>query len=269
MINPNGKENYFVGAVSNLQGTFETIPKSVDSIFTIIGTYEFTAFTIQKDNSISVTLEFDGNRVLQPTKSILQLNSIQNKIVEVERTITFTVSITDDSFIDTYDGRDPVYSLENAPVDATIDDRTGKFIWTPSKSYGSFEDVIYNFDIIVNANNQEDRENISIIVKKAYDEPVIEPKVEPVIEPKVEPIKSTTASFVDATKDPQSYVDRYNNESTYKEWFDENYSQYSSIYEAVGLEEPEFGICGEGTKLIDGVCTIIQKTIQKPWWQFW
>jgi len=277
MINPNGKESYFVGAVSNLQGTFETIPKSVDSIFTIIGTYEFTAFTIQKDNSISVTLEFDGNRVLQPTKSILQLNSIQDKIVEVERTITFTVSITDDSFIDTYDGRDPVYSLENAPVDATIDDITGKFIWTPSKSYGSFEDVIYNFDIIVNANNQEDRENISIIVKKAYDEPVIEPKVEPVIEPKVEPviepkvepIKSITASFVDATKDPQSYVDRYNNESTYKEWFDENYSQYSSIYEAVGLEEPEFGICGEGTKLIDGVCTIIQKTIQKPWWQFW
>ena len=273
MINPNGKESYFVGAVSNLQGTFETIPKSVDSIFTIIGTYEFTAFTIQKDNSISVTLEFDGNRVLQPTKSILQLNLIQDKIVEVERTITFTVSITDDSFINTYDGRDPVYSLENAPVDATIDDITGKFIWTPSKSYGSFEDVIYNFDIIVNANNQEDRENISIIVKKAYDEPVIEPKVEPVIEPKVEPviepIKSTIASFVDATKDPQSYVDRYNNESTYKEWFDENYSQYSSIYEAVGLEEPEFGICGEGTKLIDGVCTIIQKTIQKPWWQFW
>ena len=269
MINPNGKESYFVGAVSNLQGTFETIPKSIDSIFTIIGTYEFTAFNIQKDNSISVTLEFDGNRVLQPAKSILQLNSIQNKIVEVERTITFTVSITDDSFIDTYDGRDPVYSLENAPVDATIDDITGKFIWTPSKSYGSFEDVIYNFDIIVNANNQEDRENISIIVKKAYDEPVIEPKVEPVIEPKVEPIKSTIASFVDATKDPQSYVDRYNNEPTYKEWFDENYSQYSSIYEAVGLEEPEFGICGEGTKLIDGVCTIIQKTIQKPWWQFW
>ena len=281
MINPNGKESYFVGAVSNLQGIFETMPKSVDSGFTIIGTYEFTAFTIQKDNGISVTLEFDGNKIAQPTKSILQLNSIPDKIVEVERTITFTASITDDSFIETYDGRDPVYSLENAPVDAIIDDITGKFIWTPSKSYGSFEDVIYNFDIIVNANNQEDRENISIIVKKAYDEPVIEPKAEPVVEPisepvvepisepVVEPTQLGIASFVDTTKDPQSYVDRYNNEPTYKEWFDENYSQYSSIYEAVGLEEPEFGICGEGTKLIDGVCTIIQKTIQKPWWQFW
>jgi len=77
------------------------------------------------------------------------------------------------------------------------------------------------------------------------------------------------ASFVDETKDLQSYVDRYNNEESYKEWFDDNYPQYSSIYEAVGLEEPEFGICGEGTKLIDGVCTVIQKVSQKPWWQFW
>ena len=35
-----------------------------------------------------------------------------------------------------------------------------------------------------------------------------------------------------------------------------------TIYEAVGLEEPEviepeFGECGEGTKLVDGICTVI------------
>ena len=79
--------------------------------------------------------------------------------------------------------------------------------------------------------------------------------VEPVVEPVVE---STIASFVDQSKDPQSYVDRYNNEEAYKEWFDSNYSQYSSIYQAVGLEEPEIGICGPGTLLNpDGVCEII------------
>ena len=261
MIEPNGKESYLVGAMSNSEGIFETTPKNVNDFFSMIGTYQFTAFTIQKDDGVIISLEFDGSRVLQLTKSVLQLNSIQDKIIEVEKTITFTASITDNSFIDTYDGRDPVYSLENSPIDATINEMTGEFIWTPSKSYGSFEDVIYNFDIIVKANNQEDRENISIIVKKAYDEPVVEPVVEP--------IKSKIASFVDTTKNPQSYVDRYNNESTYKEWFDENYSQYSSIYEAVGLEEPEFGICGEGTKLIDGICSVIQKISEKPWWQFW
>ena len=275
IVNPNGKESLLTGTVSNVQGIFETTPKTVEDVFSIIGMYELTAFTTQKDNGIKMIVEFNGNEISEPVKYVLQLNSIQDKIVEVEKTITFTASITDSSITDA------VYNFEDAPLDATIDSATGKFVWTPSKSYGSFKDVIYNFDIIVNVGDKEDRKNISITVKKAYDEPVIEPKVEPVIEPKIEPviepkvesviepIKSTIASFVDATKDPQSYVDRYNNESIYKEWFDENYSQYSSIYEAVGLEEPEFGICGDGTKLIEGVCTIIQKTIQKPWWQFW
>jgi cytochrome c peroxidase len=45
------------------------------------------------------------------------------------------------------------------------------------------------------------------------------------------------APFVDESKDPQSYVDRYNNEPSYKKWFDDNYSEYSSIYQAVGLKE--------------------------------
>jgi len=38
-------------------------------------------------------------------------------------------------------------------------------------------------------------------------------------------------------KDPQSYIDRYNNEASYKEWFDENYPDYT-IDEAVGIPEP-------------------------------
>ena len=267
MTDPNGKESMLVSSMSNSDGIFQTVPKNVDDFFSIIGTYQFTAFTIQKDNGKIISLEYDGNKVSEPVKHVLQLNSIQDNIVEVERTITFTASITDSSSINA------VYTLEDAPISATIDPVTGKFVWTPSKSYGSFEDVIYNFDIIVTVGDKEDRENISITVKKAFVEPVVEPKVEPVVEPKVEPVveptKSIVASFVDQTKDPQSYVDRYNNEPTYKEWFDENYSQYSSIYEAVGLEEPEFGICGEGTKLINGVCTIVQKMIEKPWWQFW
>ena len=46
------------------------------------------------------------------------------------------------------------------------------------------------------------------------------------------------ASFVDQTKDPQSYVDKYNNELAYKEWFDKNYPEYT-IYDAVGLPTPK------------------------------
>ncbi|RMW36863.1 MAG: hypothetical protein EA447_07555, partial [Nitrosopumilus sp.] len=69
------------------------------------------------------------------------------------------------------------------------------------------------------------------------------------------------APFVDPNLDPQYYVDRYNNEITYKDWFDKTYPEIT-IYEAVGLDEPEiveaeFGECGEGTKLVDGKCTVI------------
>ncbi len=50
-----------------------------------------------------------------------------------------------------------------------------------------------------------------------------------------EPI-SKIASFVDPTKDPQHYIDRYNNELAYKEWFDSNYPDIT-IDEAVGLDK--------------------------------
>jgi len=74
-------------------------------------------------------------------------------------------------------------------------------------------------------------------------EPESDPEPKPEKQPEPEQTISETkelgiASFVDETKDPQHYVDRYNNEIIYKEWFDDNYPQYSSIYEAVGLEAP-------------------------------
>ncbi len=72
-------------------------------------------------------------------------------------------------------------------------------------------------------------------------EPTPEPETQPESESEQiisKPIELGIASFVDETKDPQYYIDRYNNEIIYKEWFDDNYSEYSSIYEAVGLKVP-------------------------------
>ena len=48
------------------------------------------------------------------------------------------------------------------------------------------------------------------------------------------------ASFVDQSKNPRHYIDRYYNEPLYKEWFDQNYPQYISIYQAVGSTELEY-----------------------------
>ena len=97
----------------------------------------------------------------------------------------------------------------------------------------------------------------------------------------------TIASFVDSDKDPQYYVDRYNNEASYKEWFEKNYPQYDSIYDAVGLDESasktsgddlavassstnnlesqsitesEQPTCGTGTELVNGLCQVVKDT---------
>ncbi|MDB4840036.1 hypothetical protein OAH75_01810, partial [Nitrosopumilus sp.] len=148
MASPNGKENYLVGAMSNSEGVFETMPKSVDDFFTVVGTYQFTAFTIQKDDGKSLSLEFDGDKVLEEMFLVLKLNSIENKITEVDKTVSFTVSITDTTFVN------PIYSLENEPIGARIDSSSGQFVWTPTASFGNIEDVNYDFNIVVNADEQ-------------------------------------------------------------------------------------------------------------------
>lgn len=48
--------------------------------------------------------------------------------------------------------------------------------------------------------------------------------------------KDVTPTFVDPTKDPQYYINRYNNEPAYQEWFDKNYP-HLTIEEAVGYEQ--------------------------------
>jgi len=322
---PNGKSK-LVGGFSDPEGGFETISQSVESIFSLVGIYNATAFVYKIENGTSLLLEFDGKQVFEVPDFVLQLKTIADKSVEVEKTISFTASLLDSSV------KDAIFSLDDEPTGATIDPSSGKFVWTPSKSHGSIQDVHYSFDVVVKKGAQEDRETIIITVNQAYVEPeVTQPSEddqvvcpegfffksgvcvkgeEPVTE-SAEKELEIPAPFVDESKNPQSYVDRYNSDANYKKWFDNNYSEYSSIYEAIGLEEPkelapfvdpnqepqhyidrynneitykkwfdktypeyisiyeavglvepiveepEFGECGEGTKLIDGKCTVV------------
>jgi len=72
--------------------------------------------------------------------------------------------------------------------------------------------------------------------KEVKENPVIEEKSE--TEPKVKETITTTSivDFVDSSKDPQYYIDRYYNEESYKSWFDRNYPGLT-IEEAVGYTD--------------------------------
>ncbi len=293
-----------------------------------------------------------------PKSTNVEINPLGKLTIDEGKLLLFTVKLADNSV------KDVVFSLDkNPPAGAKIISNTGAFSWTPTSSDGG---KTYSLDIVAKKDGLSDKETVTITVNDVItsSQPIPEPTT--YVELGVAPFVDTTkdpqsyvdrynteatykewfdenfseydsiyqavgleepllipapfiditkdpqsyvdrynteatykewfdenfseydsiyqavgleepvvlAPFIDITKDPQSYVDRYNTEATYKEWFDENFSEYDSIYQAVGLEEPvvkekKFGICGPGTKLIDSVCTIVDKPVVKSWWQFW
>jgi hypothetical protein len=228
----------FSDPASDADGSFSTIARPVENFFKSSGTYNATAFTDdQKEvEGVSILLEYDGNKVSEKADFVLTLKSIADRTIIEGKTISFSASVTDSSLDEL------TFSLDkNPPSGASIDSKTGQFTWTPTASQGNANGIQYNFDIVVEKGAQKDSESISITVKEPVEtqptESKDEPKEEPKDEPKEEPKEQGIASFVDKSKDPQSYVDRYNNEPKYKEWFDENFPEYDSIYQAVGLKE--------------------------------
>jgi len=351
--NPNGKFLNIIGApTSDDDGSFETFPRSVEKLFTTVGVYTATGFTVKIENGITLLLNYDGTRVTVTQNIVLELTKIGNKSINEKETLSFTVTTTDSSL------EDLEFKLDqNPPSGATIDSKTGQFSWTPTESQGP---ASYIFDIVVLKGPSEARETITVAVSEPSvvtpppepqpvsnipdfvdpkqgaqyyldrynDEPVykewfdtnypdytieqaielaipdafpeptsntpnfVDPKqgaqyyldrynnepaykdwfdtnypdytIKEAIElaipdafPEPEPPKKI-APFVDPLQDPQYYIDRYNNEPTYKDWFDENFPD-QTIYDAVGVEPPKTGICGTGTKFVNGVCVVVNQ----------
>ncbi len=296
LYNPNGKFINMLGDPgSDKDGLFETIPKLVKDLFTTKGVYTATGFTTQIVNGTNLFLNYDGTRVSITQNIVLELEKIGNKSVNEKETLSFTITTTDSSL------EDLEFKLDqNPPSGATIDSKTGFFSWTPTESQGP---ASYIFDIVVLKGPSEARETIVVTVSEPS-APLPEPKpvsnVPDFVDPKQgaqyyldrynkesaykdwfdtnypdytieeaielaipdafpEPeLSKKLAPFVDPKLDPQYYIDRYNNEPTYKDWFDESFPD-QTIYEAVGVEPPKTGICGTGTKFVKGVCVVINQ----------
>jgi len=81
-------------------------------------------------------------------------------------------------------------------------------------------------------------------------------------QPDQEIFKNTIPGFPDPDKSPQYYLDRYNNEVAYQEWFDRNFPN-QSIYEVIGLESSQ--VIGQNPiPTIENNVPIISKTEAPP-----
>ena len=175
-------------------------------------------YKISAVNSIG-TSDASNESFATPKAPVIQIASTSAQSIDVGRSLSFKIHLTSNSVSDGV-----VYSLEGGPpTGSKITTIGGTFSWTPTDSDAG---KTYTFDVVAKKGSLMDKESISITVNK---------KVVPT--PAV-PKELGIASFVEETEDPQSYVDRYNNEPDYKVWFDKNFSQYDSIYQAVGLKAP-------------------------------
>ena len=194
-------------------GTFSFTPINADDFFKSEGTYTITIFTEyqQPVNGTIIKIEYDnGIATILPDFELI-LKSIGNKQTDETERMTFTASITDSEI------KDEEYFLEKQPTGATIHKDSGKFSWTPTNSQSGG----YIFDVVVKSGPLEDRETITVTVTdKPVDTPTEPEEIvypqgmepvngkcpdKPVVE---EPKELGLASFVDETRDPQSYVDK-------------------------------------------------------------
>lgn len=222
---------------TDADGIFLTVPVMVGTVFTQTGIYSATAVTDQQRESDGtvISLEYDGAKLSQVKEHVLMLTEIPDKQIAVGESLSFSVSLFD-SFFD-----DVVYTLSNnAPINATINPVTGEFTWTATESY---DGSTVTFDVIATSGGKESKQSVKIVVSKTVQEKQQEvllttPADSESLTSESVPKQLEVAPFVDAAKNPQYYVDRYNAEARYKIWFDVTFPQYSSIYEAVGIPEP-------------------------------
>jgi len=313
--NSNGPLLKSLPVVSDSDLSFEKSTEIETSEFDKSGIFSVTVFSASQPVSEGITIFFDfsedGNPISPSAYDTnLELVEIGDKTIAEETTLSFTATVTEPNVVN----QTLTYSLGNSPPPgASINSETGYFTWKPTESQGY---GVYTFDVVVSDGTNQDRETISVTVVEVADEPeqVPEPEPEPEPEPAVpdfvdpekgaqyyldrynneatykswfdkkypdytieqaielaipdafeEPESPTDVfDFVDTSKEPQYYIDRYNNEQSYKSWFDKSYPD-STIYEAVGVsepqkEEPKVGICGPGTKLKDGICEPIPQS---------
>ncbi|MCY4491277.1 MAG: Ig domain-containing protein, partial [Thaumarchaeota archaeon] len=176
---------------------------------------------------------------VMPDISISQLGMFS---IDEKRTLSFSVNIDGNS------SGVVRYSLESGPPQgAQINSNTGLFSWTPNNTQGG---KTYTFDIVAKKDSARDAESVTITVNDTIDDtandttnntnntPPPPPKDPNDTMQNSDDSTLSIAPFVDPNEDPQYYIDRYNSEPAYKEWFDTNYLEYSSIHQAVGLDEP-------------------------------
>ena len=231
IYSPAGDHIKLFSAIPGPDGAFETLGQlTVSDVFGARGTYE-ARLGLTPDEAPSLRIEYDGQRAYVVPDYVVDLVPMGgNMSVEAGEALSFTAKITDGSL------RGVVYGLEgNVPAGASIGASDGRFAWIPVPLQGSAQGSAYTFDVVATKEVLEDRQSVTVVVFAAAPEPGPEPS--PAAAPDPAPSDVAPPAFVEPGVDPRQYVDRYESEPAFRQWFDENFPGVT-IHAAVGLPEP-------------------------------
>ena len=185
-------------AVIDPDYSFErTVP--IDAQFESDGTYHANGFILSLEKGAATTFEIHSEMPATEVGMVETTPSENN-----EQTFSNTVQDSVDlSFIDR--SKDPQY----------------------------YVDRYYNE---INYKEWFDRNYPGITIEEAIGHGETQMSIPPSKEAEPSPSTQKSPDFIDRSKDPQYYVDRYYNEINYKEWFDRNYPGIT-IEEAVGYND--------------------------------
>ncbi len=182
--------------------------------------------TEDESGLVTIVLRDPNDKFVMLSQAMIQSDNSFEKTIEInEKFQMFGIYNATGFVTNMTEGKIQSFEVVSAKIEKASDTMT-KSVEEPKPK--PIENLPQNEpEIIETISNQE----------KISEPPLEEPKIydDRFSETPTETTSTEIADFVDRSKDPQYYLDRYYNEPAYKSWFDRNYPDLS-IEDAIGYD---------------------------------
>ena len=218
-----------------------------DEIITFSGTAE------ESDSGlVTLVIRQPGGEFVKLTQATIQPDNSYERSLLINNKFQVNGMYTVESFIQNMTGGNTTkfeFSIDGSRLPLTIPEDTTSETETPvtqqvieSQPVVSQTNTVANFvEVDKDPQYYIDRYNNEVAYKSWFDTNYPNLTIEEAVglaQPEQEIVKNTIPGFPDPAKSSQYYLDRYNTEPAYQEWFDRNFPN-QSIYEVIGIESPQ------------------------------
>lgn len=236
--------------------------------------------TVEEDDVGLVTLVIrqPSGEFVMLTQAIIQPDNTYERSLQINKKFQIDGKYTVEAFIQNMTGGDTTkfdFSSDGTrPTQTTLESTTSQTetpVTQQTQSQVLSQPAIAKTNTIANFVESDkdpqyyiDRYNNEIAYKSWFDTNYPNLTIEEAVglsQPEQEIVKNTIPGFPDPAKSPQYYLDRYNTEPAYQEWFDRNFPN-KSIYEIIGIDSPQ--VAENPIPRIENEVPVVSKTEAPP-----